>query len=171
MMEEIDPPYLWEPYVSTRLRAPLQAPLPPPDESEPSEPVYGNLRVDPADSGAIRLHGSVLDGAGDGVPDAVVELWQDGVGFARCDTRDGGRFAFVVVKPERAPFYEAGVFARGLLQRVATRLYFPDAPVDAVLSALDPGRRETLVAAAEPDGSLRFDIRLQGDGETVFVGP
>jgi protocatechuate 3,4-dioxygenase, alpha subunit len=132
---------------------------------------FGAELVPAGTPGAIRLHGRVLDGAGEGVLDAVVELWQDGVGFARCDTRDGGRFAFLVVRPERAPFFEVGVFARGLLKRVATRLYFPDPPTDAVLSALDPARRATLVAAAEPDGSLRFDIRLQGDGETVFFGP
>jgi protocatechuate 3,4-dioxygenase alpha subunit len=126
----------------------------------------------PADGpGAIRLRGSVLDGAGLGVLDAVVELWQDGVGLARCDTRDGGRFAFVLVKPERAGWFEVGVFARGLLKRVATRMYFPDAAADAVLEAVDPARRETLVAVAEADGSLRFDIRLQGDAETVFFAP
>jgi protocatechuate 3,4-dioxygenase, alpha subunit len=129
---------------------------------------FGAELVPPDAPGAIRLHGSVLDGAGDGVSDAVVELWQDGVGFARCDTRDGGRFAFVVRRPERAPFFEVGVFARGLLKRVATRLYFPDASADPVLSAVDPERRATLVAAQEPDGSLLFDIRLQGDRETVF---
>jgi protocatechuate 3,4-dioxygenase alpha subunit len=123
----------------------------------------------PADApGAIRLHGSVLDGAAAGVPDAVVELWQDGAGFARCDTRHGGRFEFVVVRPGRADWFEVGVFARGLLKRVATRFYFPDAAADVVLDGIEPGRRATLLASAEPDGSLRFDIRLQGDAETVF---
>ena len=132
---------------------------------------FGAELVPPGAPGAVRLHGSVLDGTGEGVPDAVVELWQDGAGFARCDTRNGGRFAFVVVRPERAPFFEVGVFARGLLKRVATRVYFPDPPDDPVLSTVDPERRATLVAAAEPDGSLRFEIRLQGDRETVFFGP
>ncbi len=132
---------------------------------------FGAELVPPEAPGAIRLHGTVLDGAGDGVPDAVVELWQDGAGFARCDTRDGGRFAFVVVRPESAPYFEVGVFARGLLNRVATRLYFPDPPADSVLSALEPRRRATLVATAEPDGSLQWEIRLQGDDETVFFGP
>ena len=63
------------------------------------------------------------------------------------------------------------VFARGLLRRACTRLYFPDEEVanraDPVLAALDPASRATLIAAREVDG-YRFDIRLQGDGETVF---
>jgi protocatechuate 3,4-dioxygenase alpha subunit len=50
-------------------------------------------------------------------------------------------------------------------------MYFPDAAADAVLEGVDPARRETLVAVAEADGSLRFDIRLQGDAETVFFAP
>ncbi len=131
---------------------------------------FGAELIQAGSPGAIRLHGSVLDGAGEGVPDAVVELWQDGAGLARCDTRDGGRFAFVVTRPDCA-FFEVGVFARGLLNRVATRLYFPDTPADDLLTAIDPGRRATLIAVAEADGSLRWDIRLQGDGETVFFGP
>jgi len=74
------------------------------------------------------------------------------------------------------------VFARGLLHRLVTRLYFPDEAVandaDPVLQSIDdPGRRSTLIAQAEPADPgdpggpgtvLRFDIRLQGDGETVF---
>ncbi len=139
--------------------------------------------------GAVRVHGSVLDGTGAPVPDALVEIWQAGPGgsysqgsaFGRSDTRDGGRFAFVTVKPGavpwrsgglQAPHLEVGVFARGLLKRLVTRMYFPDDPAanaaDPVLRGIEEGRRGTLVAALEPDGSLRFDIRLQGTGETVF---
>jgi protocatechuate 3,4-dioxygenase alpha subunit len=125
--------------------------------------------------GSVRIVGRVLDGQGGPVPDAVVELWQpgrDGTRWGRCGTDPDGRFAFVTEKPETegAPYVAVAVFARGLLKQVATRLYFPDEPAnedDPVLAALDPTRRETLVARAE-DGTLRFDIRLQGDGETVF---
>jgi protocatechuate 3,4-dioxygenase alpha subunit len=71
----------------------------------------------------------------------------------------------------QAPHIAVGVFARGLLKRVVTRLYFPDEPeandADPVLSALPPSRRERLVAIPE-DGGLRFDIHLQGPSETTF---
>jgi protocatechuate 3,4-dioxygenase, alpha subunit len=65
------------------------------------------------------------------------------------------------------------VFARGLLDRVVTRMYFPDEQtanaVDPVLCSIgDPARRATLIAVPEPEGELRFDIWLQGDRETVF---
>ena len=64
------------------------------------------------------------------------------------------------------------VFARGLLKRVVTRMYFPDETVanaaDPVLSGVDEPRRSTLVAVPEPDGSLSFDVHLQGPDETVF---
>ena len=125
---------------------------------------YGPELVAPDAPGALRVSGVVLDGAGEPVTDALVEIWHPAVGFGRSDTRDGGRFAFVVAK---APHFEIAVFARGLLKQVVTRMYFPDEPADAVLSAVDRERRATLVAV--PDGTeLRFDIRLQGPGETVF---
>jgi protocatechuate 3,4-dioxygenase, alpha subunit len=63
------------------------------------------------------------------------------------------------------------VFARGLLKRVITRIYFPDEPeaneADPVLSSVPEEARERLVARAE-DGALRFDVHLQGDRETPF---
>ena len=149
----------------------------------------------------MRLRGTLLDGAGEPVPDGMVEIWQanaagryahpaddrtelaleDGfLGFGRCGTVDGGRFEFVTVKPGRvpwpggglqAPHLEVGVFARGLLKHVVTRIYFPDEDeanaADPVLSRLDEAARATLVAVAEDDG-LRFDIRLQGPEHTTF---
>ena len=158
--------------------------------------------VDPGDARALRIHGTLLDGAGEPVPDGMVEIWQANAagryaheaddrddalleegfhGFGRSGTVDGGRFSFVTVKPGRVPWPEGGlqaphalvgVFARGLLKRAATRMYFPDEAAanadDPVLSRLDPAARATLVAAPEADGSLRFDIRLQGDGHTTF---
>ena len=70
--------------------------------------------------------------------------------------------------PGRPPFFAVTVFARGLLDRLFTRAYLPvPFDEDPVLSALTPARRDTLIAVREPRG-LRFDIRLQGDDETVF---
>ena len=119
-------------------------------------------------NGSIRLVGRVLDGAGDPVPDALVELWQPGgrgTRWARCATDDDGAFEFVTTRPADG-FADVLVFARGLLKHLATRCYFE--PVeDPVLAGLDDVDRETLVA--QPDGDrLRFDIRLQGDRQTVF---
>jgi protocatechuate 3,4-dioxygenase alpha subunit len=165
--------------------------------------LIGNRLVDPADPDAIRIRGMLLDGAGEPVPDGMIEIWQAGRtgryahpadtrvecelepgfrGFGRSGTGDGGWFAFVTVKPGpvpgpdgvlQAPHLAVGVFARGLLKRAATRMYFPDEEAanaaDPVLSSIgDPARRETLVAQAD-DGGLRFDIRLQGAGQTVFL--
>jgi protocatechuate 3,4-dioxygenase, alpha subunit len=127
-------------------------------------------------AGALRLSGQIFDGDGQPVPDAVIETWQpEGVG--RSATDDEGHFSFVTVKPLRrdgathAPHIEVSVFARGLLTRLITRVYFPDETVanaiDPVLRALEPDERATLVAVS--DGSdLRFDIHLQGGRETVF---
>jgi protocatechuate 3,4-dioxygenase alpha subunit len=71
----------------------------------------------------------------------------------------------------QAPHVDVSVFARGLLHRLVTRIYFPDEPeanaADPVLQSVPEELRPTLVAA-ERDGILRFDIRLQGEGETCF---
>jgi protocatechuate 3,4-dioxygenase alpha subunit len=129
----------------------------------------------------IRITGRVLDGAGEPVPDAMVEIWQAddegryrtdfGWGRSGCDGE--GRYWFVTRKPGgvegQAPHLSVMVFARGLLKPVLTRMYFPDEEdanaSDRVLSAV--GDASTLVARATGDG-LEFDIRLQGDAETVF---
>jgi protocatechuate 3,4-dioxygenase alpha subunit len=150
--------------------------------------------VAPGSPGAVTLGGQVLDGDGAPVPDAVIEIWQadpDGRfptdaagpwhGFGRSLTDDDGRYHFTTVRPGRvddrqAPHIDVSVFARGLLQRLVTRAYLPDEVevngADPVLAALAPDRRATLVAeavaAADGPDQLRFDIRLQGDRETVF---
>jgi protocatechuate 3,4-dioxygenase alpha subunit len=137
--------------------------------------------------GAIRIEGRVLDGEGAPVPDAVIEIFQADTnggyaptwtGFGRCLTDPEGRYRFVTVKPGRvdeqqAPHIEVAVFARGVLQRLLTRLYFPDEQeanaADPLLTAIGDGAAAaTLVARAEGEG-LTFDIRLQGEGETVFL--
>jgi protocatechuate 3,4-dioxygenase alpha subunit len=138
--------------------------------------------------GDVHVTGQILDGNGEPVSDAMVEIWQadpDGeyrpdFGWARCGSDGEGRFSFVTVKPgcvagpdgtPQAPHLTALVFARGLLKPVLTRMYFPDEAeandADRVLSAVSAVDRATLVA--EPDGDgLRFDVRLQGNGQTVF---
>lgn len=129
----------------------------------------------------LRITGRVLDGAGEPVPDAIVEIWQAdeagryrpdfGWGRSGCDAE--GRYSFTTCKPGsvdgQAPHLTMLVFARGLLKPVLTRMYFPDEEEanarDPVLSAVDDPT--TLVARSVADG-LAFDVRLQGDGETVF---
>ena len=159
----------------------------------------------------IRIEGRVLDGAGEPVSDAMLEVWQanaDGRydhpadmrgdagaalddafhGFARLGTDTAGGFRLETVKPGpvpgrgnawQAPHLNLIVFARGLLHHLSTRVYFDDEPAanaaDPVLRAIDPARRSTLVAAldaARPSPLplvYRFDVRLQGAGETVFL--
>jgi protocatechuate 3,4-dioxygenase alpha subunit len=157
----------------------------------------GHLVVPEGTPGAIRISGVLLDGVGAPVPDGVIETWQadpngrfdhpddprgaSGSGFAgfgRCPTDDEGRYRIVTVKPGalgdgQAPHIDVTVLARGLLQHVVTRIYFPDEAeanaADPLLSSLPPERAATLVAAPVGEGELRFDIRLQGAGETVFL--
>jgi protocatechuate 3,4-dioxygenase alpha subunit len=138
---------------------------------------------------AVTLVGRITDGAGDPVPDAMVEIWQADVegrfppesaagwtGFGRVLVDAGGAFAFTTVKPAalegQAPHIDVSVFARGLLQRLVTRVYFPDEheanDADPVLRSIpDASVRDGLIARVEP-GRLRFDIQVQGDAETPF---
>ena len=146
--------------------------------------------------GAVRISGVVYDGAGDPVPDAMVEISQAGPssgenpntfdggfsGWGRSGTADGGRFSFITLKPApvtaadgtpQAPHINVVVFARGLLRQVVTRLYFPDEgeanAADPVLSSIeDAGLGETLIARDEGNGAYRFDVRLQGENQTAF---
>ncbi|GGU24233.1 dioxygenase family protein [Lentzea flava] len=128
-------------------------------------------------AGSVVLHGYVHDGAGDPVPDAMIEIRQadaSGVvpavggslrrggaaftGWGRSCTDAAGHYWFSTVEPG-LPFFAVTVFARGLLDRLFTRIYLPDAP----------GAMEGLIATREADGRLRFDIHLQGPSETVFL--
>ncbi len=148
--------------------------------------------------GSFVLSGQVFDGEGTALFDALVETWQADPagrfahpddprgatgsfrGFGRCATDEQGRYWIRTVKPGplptpdgrvEAPHLDVSVFARGLLDRVVTRVYFADEEeanaADPVLSIVDPARRGTIVAKRGPDGYL-LDIRLQGAGETVF---
>ena len=152
-----------------------------------------NQLVSDKQADAIRLHGAVYDGAGDPVPDALVELWQPGpdgqvvrqagslrrdgqtfTGWGRCATDVAGRYSFSTLIPGartgRAAFFSVTVFARGLLDRLFTRAYLPTEQfeTDPLLRALAADRRDTLVCR-EDGSTLRFDIHLQGPAETVFL--
>lgn len=162
----------------------------------------GPHAVQPGTPGAFTIRGMVFDGRGDPVPDHLIETWQadpDGGyadlhghggpsalpgfhGFARCGAEDGdGSFEILTVKPGRvedprgrpqAPHLAVTLMARGMLNRVVTRIYFADEPEanaeDPVLRRVPPERRGTLLAEPDGEGGYRFDIRIQGPGETVF---
>jgi len=154
--------------------------------------------VRPGRPDAVRLFGRVLDGHGEPVPDALLELRQAGpdtavprlpgslrrdgwtfTGWGRAATDNAGGYSFTTLTPGSLggpPFFALTVFARGLLDRLSTRAYLPAASpaeeaalaADPLLAGLAPARRDTLVARAE-EGGLRFDVVLQGPGETVFL--
>jgi protocatechuate 3,4-dioxygenase alpha subunit len=165
-------------------------------------PFDGSSSVVPEGTpGAIRITGTVYDGAGVPVPDSLIETWQaDGEGrfadlhgygeqsrvegfrgFARFGVEDGdGTFEIVTVKPGPVPgsgestqaqHIDVSVFARGMLHRCVTRIYFADETelnaADPTLASIPAARRDTLLAQPT-DGGYRFDIHLQGPGETVF---
>ena len=159
--------------------------------------VSNDLRTDDAVGEPILIEGRVIDGEGTEVPDAMVEIWQaDGAGnyagrgsnttfkgFGRSETKGSG-FSFRTVKPGavtgpdgkiQAPHINVSVFARGILLRMFTRIYFAGEAAnttDPILTLVPADRRATLVARREGnvDGMARyvFDIRLQGENETVF---
>ena len=156
----------------------------------------------PADTSGerIRVKVRVVDGDGQPVPDALVELWQanaEGVyvrparpsdvlrppgfcGFGRLPTGADGSCVFETIRPgqvtdakglAQASHVNVCLFARGLLRQVYTRFYFAGDPMlesDAVLAAVPEPRRQTLLAGKTESGDWLFEIRLQGQGETVF---
>lgn len=148
--------------------------------------------------GAVWIRGVVRDGNGDPVPDSLIETWQASPegrfdhpddprgavpgfrGFGRCPTNPDGEYGILTQVPGaipgtsgrmQAPHIDVSVFARGMLDRVVTRIYFPEFAeqnaADEVLETVPAERRDTLIAAKTADG-YRFDVRLQGEGETVF---
>ena len=128
---------------------------------------------------ALVVTGRVLDGAGDGIPDAALEFWApdfDAIGRALTD--DQGRYAIETVRPEgyrhdgvaHAPHFAVRVLGRGILTQHLTRMYLDDEPNtdDPVLQLVPPARRHTLVARLTAPGTYHFDVVVQGPGETVF---
>lgn len=150
----------------------------------------------------VTIEGMVRDGAGAPVPDALIETWQADAagryhhpeddrpgtgkpfdGFRRAATDAEGRFSLTTVKPgpvpgpgnrQQSPHLVVGVFARGLLTRLVTRIYFDDEGAngqDPILELVPDERVSTLIAKRAGDDRYRFDIVLQGKDETVFLAP
>ena len=167
---------------------------------------WNDLAARGASGERVAIEGRVLDGDGAAVSDAMIEMWQANAagrydhpedlqetkpldpsfsGFGRVATGPDGRFRLRTVKPgpvpgsdgaPQAPHISVSIFARGLLKRLVTRIYFPGEPLnetDALLGALPIDRRATLIARVADAGAaesiLHFDIVLQGDNETVFL--
>ncbi len=149
----------------------------------------------------IEIAGQVFDANGDVVVDAMIEIWQANaagryasiddtrddvpldphfIGFGRASVDADGIYRFRTIRPGRvpgpgntlqAPHLAVSVFGRGVIKRLATRLYFEDGEgndADPVLGVVPADRRETLIAKRRDDGRWWFDIHLQGDAETVF---
>jgi protocatechuate 3,4-dioxygenase alpha subunit len=149
----------------------------------------------------IEIVGQVFDAKGVAVIDAMIEIWQANaegryasvddaradvaldahfVGFGRASVDQDGIYRFRTIRPGRvpgpgntlqAPHLAVSVFGRGILNRLATRMYFEDGEgndVDPVLSIVPEARRPTLIARRRDDGRWWFDIHLQGEAETVF---
>jgi protocatechuate 3,4-dioxygenase alpha subunit len=143
----------------------------------------------------IVIEGTVTDGAGKPLFDTMVETWQADAsgryahpadadtaqadpafwGYRRVATDDRGGYRIETIKPgavgDQAPHIVVALYGGGILYRYVTRLYFGDEPAnagDAVLAAVPVHRQHTLIARCDDAGRYRFDIRLQGAGETVF---
>jgi protocatechuate 3,4-dioxygenase alpha subunit len=156
-----------------------------------------NEVVRPYSPGSVLLSGTVYDGAGEVIPDAMLEIWApdaDGSvpsgegarirtshlfsGFGRSQVTAAGHYEFWTrnpgpTAPGKAPFFAVVVFARGLTDKLHTRIYLPDdeaaLAADPFLASLSEDERRTVIAERTAEGNLRHDIRLQGDGETVFI--
>lgn len=157
--------------------------------SQTSGPLFGfalmreglECSVDPSADGAVEVEGRLFDGQGKPIAfEAFVEFWS-GHQSVRSRALEEGRFRVVIAKPGQtilpdgsvlAPHFNVAVFGRGLARQLVTRMYFPDDPAtnaaDPILTKVHPTRRETLVARPGNAQSLRFDIHLQGESETVF---
>lgn len=138
----------------------------------------------------IVIEGTITDGDGALVTDAMVEIWHadragrydsEFQGFGRCATNAEGRFRFITLKPGpvpgrgntlQAPHIQIAIFARGLLSHVTTRLYFAGEALnetDPLLALVPAERRATLIAEPTVPGTWQLDIRLRGGAETVFL--
>jgi protocatechuate 3,4-dioxygenase alpha subunit len=166
------------------------------------ETVGADLVTPDATGQRIRIEGSVLDGDGKPINDAMIEIWQADAqgryahargekprpnakftGFGRSATDKAGVYSFDTVKPgvvpgpdgkPQAPHIVVCIFSRGMLRQIYTRIYFADEAAndaDPILMLVPGERRGTLIAHKAIRGELpvyRFDIRVQGENETVF---
>jgi len=152
---------------------------------------------DGAEGEVIEITGSVFDGTGWALRDALIESWQadakgrypgqDGAdpkvsGFCRFAADPvSGEFTLRSIKPGRVPARGGGlqaphislwIVARGINVGLQTRIYFEDEDNgdDPLLNRIEQRpRADTLIAKRTGPGQYRFDIRLQGEGETVFL--
>ena len=150
----------------------------------------GEHLVPPGDPAAVHIVGTIYDGEGAPVSDAMVEIWQANrvgryahpedqrsdlsieegfTGFGRCSTDSEGRYEFVTVKPgvvpgpdgqPQAPHIDVAIFARGLLKQLITRIYFPD---EKEANTADP-----ILTAVEDPAVRSTLIAHQLDGALVF---
>ena len=153
------------------------------------DPSWADLTRFGAEGEKIMLTGAVLDGDGQPCADACIEIWQSDPpasdrfpGFGRSNTDRNGVFRFTTLKPgpvrgrgnaQQAPHIAVTVLSRGLMRGLVTRAYFEGESLNEtdplLISVEDPLRRATLIAKPVGSGEWRMDIRLQGDGETVFL--
>ena len=162
------------------------------------ETIGDNLVTPDVSGDKIRIEGVILDGDGKPINDAMIEIWQADAqgryanprdnralpnakfkGFGRSATDKNGIYSFDTIKPgqvpgpkgkPQAPHIVFCIYSRGMLRQVYTRMYFPDDPANAsdmVLNLVPTDRRQTLVARKEAS-KYRFDVRVQGENETVF---
>jgi protocatechuate 3,4-dioxygenase, alpha subunit len=158
--------------------------------------INGSLVGDDTDGERIHITGSIFDGNGNTISDAMIELWQadqqgkyrivpiqkknnDFIGFGRLGTgaNPDHHFRFITIKPgsvdRQAPHINVILFMRGSLRQLYTRLYFSDEinKNDALLDSIDATRRQTLIAERKEANATieyHFDIHMQGEKETVF---
>ena len=133
----------------------------------------------------VRIRGRMLDADAKPIGDGMLEIWQADAagrfdnpafrGFGRVPTRADGGYEFTTIRPGRigsqASHLLVNVFARGMLKHAVTRMYFPGDAAhagDPVLSLVEASRRPTLVARPAGDGSLEWNVVMQGEHETVF---
>lgn len=162
--------------------------------------IWSGILVNDATKGErIRIHGQVIDGAGEPVTDALLEIWQadhDGryhhpsanekevfQGFGRRSTDENGMYSFMTIKPGRvpatqqrkqAPHVNLIVFSRGILVHAYTRIYFSDEleanNSDPVLQSVDHKRRATLIANRDESQAVpRYNFNVHLQGRHETV--
>lgn len=201
-MSEITPSQTVGPFFAYGLTPKGRCQWDPNGEYSWKETVGDNLVTADATGERIHIEGRILDGDGQPINDAMIEIWQADAqgryanprdnrarpntafkGFGRSATDKNGVYGFDTVKPgsvpgpngkPQAPHIVVCIFSRGMLRQIYTRLYFSDEAgntSDPVLALVPADRRKTLIATKEEKGKTpfyRFDIRVQGENETVF---